>query len=462
MYLEYALYLNVRYYKGGNIVGKKLNYIRFPRHLIGVIFSITLIMTSFSLYIPEKVFRVAVYIPQLIIFFNLIYLLSLYIRKLYLPKYAAKMLLILFIFLVGYYIIITGYRVIFDGNFTQSLSTAFVIFSSVVLFFLIDADIIEKEVASSDLIIILTLINFMQTIIGITTNSIRQSTLLLNIMVYSSVMLSMIPFLIYIIENRELLKNRKYLSILSWINLFLILIFILASGSRSGFIMLIIILILSMIINYNKRTKFLVKFGIFYLIVSSAIFVLFAFNIFDIKSQLMRASYLNNIIEQQAEIPVVGVPVEELTELPEEDSIKIDIIGSDSVRSYLWETSIKEIKKNPLFGTGTFLFEVEYGGVKLLQGSHNIILESSLLFGIIGMMIFLSMFATPVVFIVMFCIQSRSKTLTRELLNYLVSVGGIFIMAMTQPILVMSFPLLLLWLINGIMYKRSIDYFKDK
>lgn len=441
-----------------------LRYIRNPKYLSAIILSIVVLTTTFVTYLPDKLDMIAIYMPQLIMCLYAVFLLVLYLRKSYCPKYAAKGLFVIIVTFSVYYVFITGYRFISGGNPMQSAHTAIITFTSVILFFLVDTNIIDKKEALTDLIIVFTAINIMQVIMGFVIGSIRSSTVLQNIMVYDSVMLLMVPCLFYITQNMRKLKLTRVWGILSWINLFFILIFIPASGSRSGIIMLFVTFLLSMIINYRRNTRFLIKCTILYILVAIIIFVLYSYNMMDFKTAAMRQMLIfSDEPDEQAQV-VTKDEEEAINDFIDNEKrehqkfVKSGITSSDNVRSILWDKSIEELRKSPILGTGIMLFEMQYGDTKLFQGSHNIILETSLAFGMIGMIIFFIMLGTPVSFILLFPIRYKSKTLIREILNYILSIGNIFVMAMVQPVFIMALPVMLIWLITGIMYKRCIDF----
>lgn len=445
-------------------MGKVIYYIMHPKHLSALLLLIVALTSTFSIYLPNKFDTVAIYLPQLIMCLYAIMLFALYWKKAYRPKATANRLLFIILGFIIYYIFITGYRFISGGDAMQSLYVAIVIFTSAVLFFLIDADIIDRKEALTDLIVVFTIINIMQGVMGFVKGSVRLSPVLQNIMVYDCIMLFMVPCFFYVAQYTRKLKLSNFWGGLCWTNLLLILILIISSGSRSGTIMLVVTYIVCMVINFERKSRFILKCIMLYVLAAIIIVTLYSYNLIDFKTAVMRQklAFLDVPNEQTQ---VLG-KLEDKAVNAESDNekqqykkfVQYSITSSDEVRTILWDKSIQELKKDPLWGTGTMLFEIHYIDSNLLQGSHNIILETSLAFGVTGMIIFFIMTGTPVLFILLFSIRSKSKKMIIEMLNYMVAISNVFIMAMVQPVLVMAFPVMLSWLITGIMYKRCIEY----
>lgn len=437
---------------------KTLYYFNNPKHLTLILLLIVVMGTTFLTYLPDKVDMIVIYIPQLVLIAYAVLLFSLYWKKNYCPKGAMKGLLFTITIFAVYYILITGYRLISGGNAMQSLHTAIITFTSIVPFFLIDAGIIKKKNALIDIIIVFTVINMLQLIIGLVGGSIRLSPVLQNIMVYDTIMLFMLPWFFYIAQHRQELKLSSFWELLCWLNILFSLIFITASGSRSGMIIMAFTFLISMIINFKRKNKFLVKCVSLCIGAASIMVTLYSYNIMDSKLGITRQKLA--LINESSEFVTTleGSGIENhagdvATEY--ENFVKTSITSSDDIRGLLWEESIREIKKSPFLGTGTMLFEVEYFDAKLLQGSHNIILESSLAFGVIGMVIFFIMIITPVICILLPIIRFKMKVAWREVACYMLSMITIFMMAMVQPVFVMAFPVILSWLMTGIVYKNS-------
>lgn len=441
-----------------------LYYIKNPKHLNLILLSIVVMSTTFLTYLPDKVDMIVIYIPQLILITYAVLLFSLYWKKGYRPKGSTKGLLLTITIFAVYYVLITGYRFISGGNAMQSLHTAIITFTSVVPFFLIDAEIIKRKNAFIDLIIVFTVINMLQLITGLIGGSIRQSPVLQNIMVYDTIMIFMVPWFFYIAQHTKELKISSLWELLCWLNLLCSLIFITASGSRSGMIIMAFTFLISMIINFKRKNKFLLKCMTLCIAVASIIVTLYSYNIMDFKLGITRQklALLNESSEYVTTLKGAGIENDaEDGAMEYEKFVKTSITSSDDIRGILWEESIREIKKSPFLGTGTMLFEIEYFDAKLLQGSHNIILESSLAFGVIGMVIFFIMIIIPIIYILLPIIRFKMKVAWREAFNYMLSMITIFMMAMVQPVFVMAFPVILSWLMTGIVYKNSKSYMRE-
>ena len=429
--------------------------IKKQNHLVLILLSIVVMSTTFLKYFPDKVDTIIIFMPHFILIIYGILLCLMYQKKNYYPQMATKRLAIIITIFAVYYIFITGYRFASGGNAIQSLYTAIITFTSVILFFLIDAGIIERKNALTDLIIAVTLINILQIIIGWSKGSIRLSPVLQNIMVYDTVMLFMAPCFFYITQHLKELKLSKKWEILCWTNLLFSLVFITSSGSRSGMLIMAFSFVISMMINFKRKSKYLYKCFILYITAGIIMVFLYSFNIMDSRLGVTRnkLAFLN---EPSNNIVTLEQPNEENDDaIKYEKFVKTSITSSDDVRGTLWDKSIKEIKKNPLLGTGTMLFEIEYFDGKLIQGSHNIILETSLAFGIIGMIFFFIMISIPIIYIILPIIKFKMRSEWRAIFSYILSISTIFMMSMVQPVLVMAFPVMLLWTMTGIVYRNT-------
>ena len=129
----------------------------------------------------------------------------------------------------------------------------------------------------------------------------------------------------------------------------------------------------------------------------------------------------------------------------------IDIVESDSMRGQLWAASIEEIKRSPLLGTGVSYFDCKYGDIILEQSSHNFVLEIWLVFGGIGLIMYILIVTGGLVYFSYKIIQNKGNRLIP--LFYLLSLSSILLLALVQPLLTMLPISSLFWLIVGWGYK---------
>lgn len=196
----------------------------------------------------------------------------------------------------------------------------------------------------------------------------------------------------------------------------------LVSGSRINYTLIPFIVILSFII-LARGKLFSVKYAIIALVVPIIMVLVSAnFNIY-IYSQLTRLPVTNTVLNQlhityhspygdlegledeDLSDMINSLQSDTLTEKEKEilrnritvKSASVSTTQSSSLRFYAWEQSIKDIKKNPLFGIGLQQYSATSsdGELTVPIQSHNFVLEYILSFGILGFSLWALMITAP-------------------------------------------------------------------
>ena len=424
------------------------------KHITAKLLIIAILSSTFYQFLPDKIDTIIIFLPQLILSIYALVIMYRYIKRVYIPSKFSKVILNLTLILTVYYAFLVFYRYFTNGNITQSIYHIITIFSAIILFFIIDVGIQKPKDAYFDLFLSITLINILQIIVSIYINSIRFSFVLQNIMIYISCTCLMVPFLFYTLST----TSKSYIKYISILNLIIIFVANFASGSRIGLVVVIFSYIISMAINIGENKKFLYHCGITMLTSILIILSFYNFNYMDIKTSILRQTIAYIDINQNTDINNQITASVELIENSSKNSSVIEedhkqyvldgINSSNSVRADLWKRSFEEIMKKPIFGTGIISFDVNYLGQTVMQGAHNFILESILIFGSLGGIMYLILLAFPPLLIIIIALKYRIKL--KLLLNFVVSLGTLFSVALVQPILTAALPIMLYWILSGI------------
>lgn len=427
---------------------KIFNIIFSSKHITAKLLFIIVFSSTFYYILPNKIDTIVIFLPQLILCIFAIYILYKYFKKSYIPLNVSKKIINLTLSLFFYYIFLIIYRFLSGGNAIQSFYHVITIFSAIIFYFIIEIKIENIKDICFDILFIITLINILQIIISTYIGSIRFSFVLQNIMVYIGCTNLMVPFLFYTLRNgKEIIT--KYVSIF---NLIVIFVANFASGSRIALVVVLFSYFISIIINVGKSKKFIIQCVIIFSISISIISLFYKFNYMDIKTSILRQTitYTEKLPLNNNNGSNNGKSSENISNNDEDykQYVLEGINSSNSVRANLWNKSIEEISKSPLFGTGNIVFKMKYLDQIVMQSSHNFILESILIFGSIGGILYLIILALPLLSIVLY--SFKNKVDLKLVFNFIVSLGSLFVIALVQPILTTALPIMLFWLMNGV------------
>lgn len=437
---------------------KIFNNIFSLKHITAKLLFILIFSSTFYFLLPDKIDTIIIFLPQLVLCLLALFILYKLIKKKYIPLKKSKRILNLTLFLFFYYLFLTFYRYFSGGNAIQSFYHVITLFTAIVFYFLIETEIQNIRDIHFDVLFIITLINILQVIVSIYLGSIRFSFVLQNIMVYISCTNLMVPFLFFILRYSE--KNViKYLSI---INLIIIFIANIASGSRTALVVVLLSYFISIIINIDKSKKFICQCAIILSISISLITIFYKINYLDIRTSILRQTitYTEKISSNNSTTNTTTNTTNESENNSRDDEsykqyVLEGINSSNSVRSDLWNKSFSEISKDPLFGTGNIVFETKYLDQIVMQGSHNFILESILIFGSIGGILYLIILVLPVILIVLY--SFKNKVNIRLICNFILSIGSLFVIALVQPILTTALPIMLFWILNSVVFHSVFE-----
>lgn len=306
------------------------------------------------------------------------------------------------------------------------------------IFLAFKTGIFKYEYLHRDIIVIVFILTINQLFFGFFTyGGIRASKLLENIMVFNSVIISYLPLQLFWIFTNRMEKHCFKNFVVSMCNIILSIVMVIASGSRSAILILFVLVFLMSVINLTSRRNVMLIIGIITLSVT-ALFTMNASNSFGIKSSIERTS---------SSIFKPGELKEEASE------VSININESNQIRSMLRDKSIAEIKKSPIIGTGNAFFKYKIGKIELEQSSHNIILEIWLIFGMIGLIIYLLLFSVIAKEGIILFINRKDKRLYFTCMLSILSIIGL---AMFQPLMIMIIPNITFWTMISNLYNKGL------
>lgn len=407
--------------------------------LLGIVVIITLISTFYNRF-PLKVSYFILKIPYFIVIFLACGILYRMQKKEYKLSNLARKIFFALFFLSAIYITVSLLRwMIYGFAFARhSLYLAMSVFAGSIMFFSVDSNMLPYQYHKRDTLFIVSFLNVMQFIIScVTFGGVRASYLLENIMVYNCVVTAFLPQLFIILYH----SISKKVNACSLINIMVSIIFVTLSGSRSAAYVIwgVFLVGIAAQMTLRRRTAWLQCF-VMLLVIPAAITVLYQMNIWDAKAALDR-SFFSHAIETRGVAYGMDLPIQQNTELTE---VTRGIVESDNMRAELWRESINEIKKNPVLGTGVTYFDSHFGTLVLQQSAHNVILEIWLVFGGFGLVIYISLMAMVIFYLIVHFFKMKLKII---FIAHLLSITSILILALVQPLMVMFYPSVIYWLI---------------
>lgn len=420
------------------------------KYLLLIIVVINTLIITFYNYFPLKIAHSILKIPHIIAIFlacGIIY--KVQTKKYKIKDFARKILFLLFL-LATIYISVSFVRwMLYGFVFARySLYLAMSVLFGSIMFFSVDSEILSYKYHKRDTIFIISFLNILQLIISsVTFGGIRASYLLENIMVYNCVVIAFLPQLFIILYKSERQKDKMF----SIINIMITVIFVTLSGSRSAAYVIWVIFFMSVIalITLRHRTAWF-QCMVMILIIPATIAVLYQINILGARSALDRSFFFHisetNVVRQE-----VNLPIQQNLELTE---VSRGIMESDNMRKELWQNAIKEIKKEPVIGTGITYFDNHFGSIVLQQSAHNVILEIWLVFGGLGLAVYLLLMIMIIVYLLFHFLKLKHRAIV---MLYLLSIVSILVLALVQPLMVMFYPSTIYWLLVSWAYKYTIQ-----
>lgn len=420
------------------------------KYSLTIVFSLYTLVTSFYQYLPEKVSYQVLKLPYVLLLCLGIVVMIRFLKKKYKPAGLAKYIFCLTVLLIFVYGFVTVWRFLHGGYEAArpSLYLAMAAIFGVVMFFAADCGIFPAKYNALNYVIISLTLNILQLVLGaFTYGGIRASSLLENIMVYDCITLALIPQLFRCVCREE---SGKTLRILAEVSLVSGSTIILISGSRSAALLLIPVFVLSVVVCCGKRKNSWKACGTIFLSVIVCVTLLVATDLYSARSSVERVMEWSEF-KEDAEVPnnpgkTSGGMIPPVSQSEMAALIQI----SDGMREMLWKASAEEIRKSPIIGTGVVYFNCQYGELVLQQGSHNLLLETWLVFGGIGAILFLLMIAGPILFFLIHIRKCENAFWT------LLSLGGILGLALVQPLMSMVTVTSLFWALAGCGHEEDV------
>ena len=291
----------------------------------------------------------------------------------------------------AYYVLVSIWRLLKHNEVKESFYYFVVIVGALAFFIQVfNRKLLSKECIIINATICTAILCIYRTVLLFMVNR-TFSYLPINAIVFACVFLISIPFLVNNID-----KDSRTQKIVFSILLGLSIVFVLLSGSRASFYLLLLTLFAVAVFMIIKNRKALLRF--FAVIFGSLIVValLFAVNFSDVRKNIVREVWFLNTVVKVDE-PVSGENENDndnendIEELIEQQNQQID--RSDTGRKELMIYGINEIKKNPVFGTGDVLYLQQMTDTYIAnQSSHNFIIESLVSYGIIGTVLLMAVF----------------------------------------------------------------------
>ena len=424
-------------------------------------FTICTLIYSFYQYLPIKLGYFVLKVPYFFLAFLGIAVFIKLLRKTYRLSGFSRYWAVLFSALFILYVLLSGYRYIKLGfaNARNSLYMALAVFFGALLFFCVDSEVLSIAKKECGVLYISTFLNVIQIFVSaITFGGVRASRVLENIMVFNCVMLALLPILFLLLLSTA----KRSLKLIALFNIISLTTLVSISGARSAVLVLWgEYLVCSICLFLKKRHSW--KYQLLMLVsILAGLGILYSSNFLCAKDSLNRVFFAYqqklgssvNAETNQGTTSEAPLSMEDITNsenVVDNQQDHIDIVESDSMRGQLWAASIEEIKRSPLLGTGVSYFDCKYGDIILEQSSHNFVLEIWLVFGGIGLIMYILIVTGGLVYFSYKIIQNKGNRLIP--LFYLLSLSSILLLALVQPLLTMLPISSLFWLIVGWGYK---------
>lgn len=210
------------------------------------------------------------------------------------------------------------------------------------------------------LYLFISVVSLLEIFYMIENGDLRSSTILTNVNVMVGLLLICIPTLFYLFlnSNKQLVKYWSLILVLLSVGL------ILASGSRGGFLISLIVLFAELIFSKKMGRKL----GFFLIVIISIMFIY----------PYIKSSGITDSIERA---------ISSLFSTFSDSSGNAAV--SDTVRLKIWSMAWDSIRENLLFGSGNLLMYFYMDIYFVHQSAHNFLLELLMSYGVVGSIIYL-------------------------------------------------------------------------
>lgn len=472
---------------------KKNNYL--SKKNMFKIFCIMIIFTVFlstQFLLPIKFMEKIVYVYRVeIILIILFFIAAIDIlvrkKKIVIGK---KEIIYLFILIV-WFLLLTFYRHFVYGDITGGLIIFRVLMFPILFILLLRQYNIDKKNICTGFLLFISYINICQVYdLIVNSNSFRTSLALKNINIYLCFMISIIPLLLILSNNKFIeYKNKKLINVVIILNFIIISVFSILSGSRIGILFFTLMFVLSYLLIFKITINSLIKFAISILVLILLIFTLVQFKIYDGRENLLRAidpviqilkntsidkpsknneikletsdnevnneTATENINENKPNVETNNGEIDNKDKFNNNNEVSNNsitqnssVVDSNNMRSLLWKKSIEYIKKNPIFGKGNIDIEIDMyfstttQPTKIIQSPHNFILEIWLALGLPGMISYFILLIYNIIKIFV------SKTKFNIKMNFMLSFISILFFSFFQPLMTSYFAIsIILWIL---------------
>ena len=325
-----------------------------------------------------------------------------------------------------YYLLITIYRFFSGGVIKENLYITIILVGSLAFISLISEsryDFVSNKLSKNITIISLALILYRLIFVLFVRKTLIYSPI--NEIALGSMIMLLIPVNVKLLADNK--GNRKA-QILQTLNLFSFIAIIFTLSSRVMFLVSVVeLIIVFIVLIINKNKQVLIKTIVATLCAVLLIAGLFAMNVGGVRFAVYR------------ELGVVYVPTNPNEENEEAEQAQEQIQRSDAMRGALFNASLEEIKKNPIFSTGkTFFQYTTSGGEEFNVPAHNFVLTALNCYGIVGFGIIIAMFIALLLKHKLFCFKQENSFINLLVWSVIIIFFGIgMVQASVFDILVM-------------------------
>lgn len=429
---------------------------------------IILMSTTIMINIPFALTNsgvIAIYLSDVVSLFCLLYLLidlQKY-RKTY-TKVHKRTIFFSLLFLI-YIALVLIYRAFTGFIDTKSLMIPRVYLMSVWFYIFVIRGIISLNVLKKALRYFIFIISLATILLFFTTSPVAYK-FLQSPAIRTSTLMFAYPIVVYgLISDYKLDQRKRHLILITFLTLSLVVAGI-SSGSRINALIIpteILVMIIAAIINEKKTLKtIIIGFIAGFLFVISVYPISYRYRIGSSRSPLFNSVetiILEPLSKKIKFIDLFGEPryldpnapsddidIDELNEIT--DASKLD---SSNSRFGVWKLAFNDIKQAPLIGPGLKDYQIEYStGSTHIIPPHNFILEYTLGFGLIGLLLFLLSVFYPIYSVLKHLFKDVTESFS-YLLVLVISLGAIGVNILFQPLLLNPPITLLIFAISGLL-----------
>lgn len=374
-----------------------------------------------------------------------------------------------------YYVMLTLFRIVSGGIYSESLD----LFRNIFFLLTIIVLVLSENFTSTFLFKIL-LYYFSALSVGFYHSVYIQKTFGAffpdNVFTYITLSFFMLPIFVFCIHRRKEFSVKIIEIALIWIDILCINIACVLSGSRLSIVFIIFVWVCILIIFLKE--KYTLSFICRSLAISIILIgVLYYGNIYYCRSGIVRVAnadsytkYFQSSVSREKISDEITKTMDErnkaiITDSGTSAGVKNDILLnnptsiSNDIRKYVQVLAIEELKGDWLFNkNGKTAFQYNFFGQIETSGAHNLILDYMLAFGLIGTCILIFIFLVPLICVYKFTIKNKNKIVI--LGCFLLCLIPTFAIAMFQATFCNITPLAILFIVIGFWYNLKNNGFE--